>query len=85
MDSVWVLRDDTFVDVYRNEKDARREWLALVDAIKANRYYVADYGAKTSVDLIVDENDMHYCIFKSYRSLQGEEMKCVAYGLHKIK
>lgn len=85
MNSVWVLKDDNFVSLYKSEKDCRREWLALVDAVKNNKYYISERGAKTTCNILVDEGEQHYCVFESKRPIFGKEHKTIVYGLFKVR
>ena len=84
-ESIYVVNNDGIVDLYRDGRKAREEWLAIVETIRENKYYHSSFGSSTKVDLVVDVEDTHYCIFIVTEHLGKESYKSVCYGLHKIK
>lgn len=64
-DIVWITRNDTSVEIFAKEKDARERYLEILDYYKNHKekteydYWVYDVWNQ------VDEDDMHYACIKA--------------------
>ena len=86
MEEVFVVSDNGYLSLFRNEDDARKKWLEIVQSIRNGNYFVPESKKTTKIWHSCDEDNQHYVLFTIHENgFTNETSGQVFYGKYEVR